>query len=287
MGMTHRRALVRSQSWALLLALLAATPARAAILANGSFESGPVVAGSMALPAGSAAIPGWVVTRGGVRYVGTDWTAAEGVRSIALNGADAGGIAQRFASINHAQYTLRLYMAGDPGTLPDLKTMAVVAAGQRADFSKDITGMWAWDPGWDLRVFTFLASSDSTTIELFSTMAGTTGPAVDSVTVELTSLAGVESTAPPGLSLATPAPNPARGASAVEFSLPAGARARVSLFDLVGREIAVLADGVFPPGSHRAVWDARIAGRAAPPGLYLVSMATPGSTLTRHLLLVR
>ena len=285
--MGYRSVRARTALPGLLIVLLAVAPSHANLLSNGSFETGPSVGGSMALPGGSTAVNGWTVTRAGIRYVGTDWTAAEGARSIALNGADAGGIAQTIASIRHAQYTLRLYMAGDPGTLPDLKTMGVTAAGARADFSKDITGMWAWDPGWDLRVFTFNAISDSTTIEFFSTMPGTTGPTVDSVSVELTSMAGVERPLPAGLSLARPAPNPARGTSGVEFTLPANARARVSIFDLAGREIAVLADAEMAPGTHRVDWNTRGAGEPAPPGLYLVRLHALGVTVTRHILLIR
>jgi choice-of-anchor C domain-containing protein len=280
-------AFARPSLFVLLFLLVAAVPGRANLLANGSFETGPDPGSIMALAGGSTVIAGWIVTRAGIRYAGTAWTAAEGTRSIALNGSDAGGIAQTFASIRRAQYTMRLYMAGDPGTLPNLKAMSVTAAGQRADFTKDITGMWAWDPGWELRVFTFIADADSTTLELFSTMPGTGGPTVDSVSVELTSMADVGPPSPAGLALAPPWPNPARGSSAVEFSLPAPLRARVSVFDLAGREVAVLADGEYAAGPHQAVWNARIGNGHAPPGLYLVALRTPGATVTRHLLLIR
>jgi choice-of-anchor C domain-containing protein len=274
-----------------LLAAFALCPPGAALaanlLVNGSFESGPAVTTSMALPTGSTSLPGWVVTRAGIRYVGSDWTAAEGLRSVALNGANAGGIAQTFATIPHAQYTLRLYMAGDPETLPNLKTMAATAAGVRADFSMDITGMWAWDPGWDLRTFSFNAVSTSTTVELFSTMAGTTGPTVDSVSVELTSLAGVDPGSIAGIELAPPAPNPSRGGTTLAFSLPVPARARVAVQDVAGREVAVLADGDYAPGPHRVAWDGTAFGRPLPPGLYLVSLRTPGATRSRRLLVLR
>jgi choice-of-anchor C domain-containing protein len=270
----------------LVAALAFASPAaRADVLANGSFETGTDPGAAASLPAGSTAIAGWRVTRGGVRYVGTQWNAAQGARSVALNGADAGGIAQTFATQRHAQYTMRLYMAGDVGTLPNVKTMAATAAGQRADFSADLTGMWEWDPGWDLRTLTFTAVADSTTLELFSTMAGTTGPAVDSVSVTLTSLAGVAPAAP-ALALSAPAPNPSRGGCATSFSLAVPGRASLTVFDAAGRELAVLADGAFTAGAHHGAWDGLVGGREAPAGLYFVSLRAGGVTLTRRLLLL-
>src|SRR5689334_22900701 len=107
----------------LALALIAPNASRAASeISNGSYETGPDPGSTMTLAAGSTVISGWTVTRAGVRYAGTAWTAAQGSRSIALNAADAGGISQTFASIRGAQYTLRFYMAGDAATSPALRT---------------------------------------------------------------------------------------------------------------------------------------------------------------------
>jgi choice-of-anchor C domain-containing protein len=263
-----------------------AAPAHAAsVLANGSFETGPDPGAVMSMPAGSLAIGNWTVTRGGIRYAGTSWSAAQGARSIALNGADAGGIRQTFATVPGAQYTLRLYMAGDPGTSPAVKTMAVTANGQSASFSKDITGMWAWDPGWDLMTFTFFASNDSTTLELYSTMSGTTGPFVDSVSVQRTFIAGVDVGAP-RLELEAPAPNPAPGACRFAFTLPAVMPARLAIVDVSGREIASLGGGTMAPGRHELAWDARAGNHPALPGIYLVVLHTPGARLARRLLIV-
>jgi choice-of-anchor C domain-containing protein len=271
-----------------LAACVFAVPAQAAsVLANGSFETGPDPGAEMSLPPGSLVVGNWSVTRAGIRYAGTAWTAAQGARSIALNGADAGGIQQTFPTVAGAQYTLRLYMAGDPGTTPAVKTMGVSAAGQSTSFSKDITGMWAWDPGWDLRTFVFYADGDSTTIELYSTMTGmTSGPFVDSVSVTRTTVADAGRSAP-GLALDAPAPNPTHGPCTLGFTLPTRAPARLLVYDLVGREIATLAHGELGPGRIEAAWDGRVAGRDAAPGLYLVSLEAAGARLTRRVLVVR
>src|SRR5882672_6223263 len=210
--------LVRFCLLVLILAVARGTPARANLVANGSFETGPAPGVSMQLNPGSTAVTGWTVTRASIDYVGTEWTAAQGVRSIALNGLAAGGISQTFASIPLAQYTVRCYMAGDPGSTPVIKQMRVAAAGQSVDFSADITGMWAWDPGWNPHVWSFTANANNTTLEFYSLMSGTTGPTVDSVTVELTSTAGVGSDGALSFALAS-APNPMRDASQIEFRL--------------------------------------------------------------------
>ena len=69
-------------------------------------------------------------------------------------------------------------------------------------------------------VWSFKANSFNTTIEFYSTMTGTTGATIDSVSVELTSTADAESALPAGVALAPITPNPAHGTSRVRFALP-------------------------------------------------------------------
>jgi choice-of-anchor C domain-containing protein len=269
------------------LVALAPLPALANLLVNGSFESGPAPGTMLPLASGNTGVTGWVVTRAGIDYAGTAWTAAQGSRSIALNGPDAGGIAQTFETLPHATYTVRFYLAGDPETLPNVKTMRVSAAGQSADFTADITGMWAWDPGWNPNMWSFQAASTSTTLEFFSTMSGATGATLDSVTVLLTSTADV---APPGaetLALAPVAPNPARGAARVRFTLAQPGPARLAVYDVSGREVAVLADGELAAGVHEAVWDGRSRQGRAPAGLYFAELRSREGRLVRAFAVVR
>lgn len=257
-------------------------PARANLLVNGSFESGPSPGALLPLVPSSIAVSGWEVTRAGVDYAGTAWTAAHGARSIALNGPAAGGIQQTFATLPNAIYTVRFYLAGDPETLPDIKTMRVAAAGASAAFTADITGMWAWDPGWNPNVWSFRATSTSTTLEFYSDMPGPTGATLDSVTVELTSTADVAAGAA-GLAFAPIAPHPVRGPARLAFTLPQAGPARLALYDVSGREVARIADGELAAGSHEFVW--REAG-AHPAGLYFAELRAAGARLVRSLVLV-
>ncbi len=86
-----------------------------------------------------------------------------------------------------------------------------------------------------------------------------------------------------GLSLGLPAPNPARGGATLRFSLARAAHVRLVVYDALGREVAVLADGAFEAGTHTAVVPATLAS-----GTHIVRMLTDGPSVpTRRLTVVR
>ena len=82
-------------------------------------------------------------------------------------------------------------------------------------------------------------------------------------------------------------PNPARGETALEFTLPAGATIELVIFDLAGRRVREIARGPQAAGTHRLRWDGRDArGRTVPPGVYLGRLRALGSTGVVRLLRV-
>jgi hypothetical protein len=83
--------------------------------------------------------------------------------------------------------------------------------------------------------------------------------------------------------LAAPSPNPAGGRSLVAFTVPARNRVRLTLNDLQGRRLAVLADDVREAGRHTAV----VPARDLPAGMYFVRMQAAGVNLTRRLVVVK
>ena len=96
----------------------------------------------------------------------------------------------------------------------------------------------------------------------------------------------------PALSfLARPAPNPAR--SPVRFALgisaaDAGAPARLTVYDLAGRVVRVLHDGLLPAGHHEMNWNlTRMDGRLTAPGVYLVRARTKSFEATQRVIVVR
>ena len=78
-------------------------------------------------------------------------------------------------------------------------------------------------------------------------------------------------------------PNPVRGSAAVTFRLDADGPARVAVYDVLGREVAVLARGTFQAGAHRAPLDAA----TLPAGTYVVRLAAGGVVEAARLTVVR
>jgi hypothetical protein len=63
-------------------------------------------------------------------------------------------------------------------------------------------------------------------------------------------------------------PNPVVRAATLSYALPEAEPVRLAVFDLLGREVAVLAEGVQPVGRH----EVRLSGLAA--GVYVVRIET-------------
>ena len=80
-------------------------------------------------------------------------------------------------------------------------------------------------------------------------------------------------------------PNPARGRARIAFAVAHEARVRLSVHDVSGREVALLVDGVRPPGRHEVVWSGRLADRPAAAGVYFVRLEVPGRRFVRRAVL--
>jgi choice-of-anchor C domain-containing protein len=269
-----------------LFMALAPSHSAAASMDNTSFETGPDPGDAMQLASGSTAITGWTVTRNPIDYVGLRWAAWQGARSLGLNGAAPGGITQTVATVPGQVYTVHFFMSGDAFSTPVIKNLRVEAAGQSQDYAFDTTHAWPWDMGWLEKTFAFTASTASTRIEFYSLDTGDTGPALDQITLEgppvdATWAGRLE------IGLGSPYPNPAPQALWVDFTLPRDTPVRLSVWDVRGREVGVLDAGTHPAGHYTRLWDGNVDGRAAPAGLYLLRLETPGATLVRKAVLSR
>lgn len=78
-------------------------------------------------------------------------------------------------------------------------------------------------------------------------------------------------------------PNPFEHTTTLAFRIPSATRVRLALYDLLGRRVAVLADGPMAAGTHRLPFDAG----SLPAGLYVYRLETPGFTRTRAMVLTR
>lgn len=90
-----------------------------AVEINGDFESGTKPGYSTSLRLFSNNISDWIITSGSIDYVGTEWRAASGDRSIDLNGITAGTINQVFTTKIGSLYEVAFNLSGNPKNRPD------------------------------------------------------------------------------------------------------------------------------------------------------------------------
>jgi hypothetical protein len=91
-----------------------------------------------------------------------------------------------------------------------------------------------------------------------------------------------------GLQLSTARPNPFSGQTTISYTLASMAPGRIEVFDVQGRCVATLRNGLLQAGTHPVIWDGmEDAATIAPPGMYLVRMNALGRTVTTRLVLLR
>lgn len=88
---------------------------------------------------------------------------------------------------------------------------------------------------------------------------------------------------PTGIELHPNHPNPFNPGTQIRFTLDVGRPMRLVVQDLLGRELAVLADGVMPAGTHQVWFDAT--GLAS--GVYIVRLQAESGVVARRITLVK
>ena len=78
-------------------------------------------------------------------------------------------------------------------------------------------------------------------------------------------------------------PNPFNPSTNIEFGLSDDADVNVTVYDIAGREMAVLAQGQFSKGFHNVIWNAA----DQPSGIYFVTVSTQSETQTQKLMLIK
>ncbi len=171
----------------LLTILLPVSPALAMSILNGSFEQGTDPGAFQPLPAGSGNITSWEIIGLSVDYIGTVWQASDGTRSLDLEGIEAnagGGVQQSFATDIGQMYEVTFDIAGNPVGAAAIKVLNVSAGDNNQNFSFDTVESSLEFMNWDTRMFTFTATSTSTTLAFtaVSPLSGF-GAALDNVDV--------------------------------------------------------------------------------------------------------
>ena len=78
-------------------------------------------------------------------------------------------------------------------------------------------------------------------------------------------------------------PNPFHPFTSIAFTLPANARVTLTIYDVLGREVAQLADAWFSAGTYTVPFD----GNGLSNGLYVYQLRVAGQTHTRKMLLLK
>ena len=82
--------------------------------------------------------------------------------------------------------------------------------------------------------------------------------------------------------------NPVTGATEIAFQVPVALPARLSVFDINGRTVRMLAREAFSPGTHSVNWDGKDAGgQPVPSGVYFCRMTAGEFSATRTLVVSR
>ena len=159
-------------------------------------------------------------------------------------------------------------------TLPQSAIETVMTA---AGMAQNETRAFAW---------TVLLTDGKDTVQT-STYSNTTGYAPVFRTLNLTKLTGTSIDDPSGLptefALEQNYPNPFNPSTQIRFALPMDSKVRLTVYDMLGREVAVLADDVRPAGRHAVTLDAtRYAS-----GIYLYRLEAGTATFTRKMTLIK
>lgn len=78
-------------------------------------------------------------------------------------------------------------------------------------------------------------------------------------------------------------PNPFNPSTVVGFQLSVAGQTSLKVYDLLGREVAVLIDGMMSAGSHSVTFDAS----ALTSGLYMYRIVSEGASASRQMLLIK
>jgi len=84
-------------------------------------------------------------------------------------------------------------------------------------------------------------------------------------------------------------PNPSYAGTRIDYTIPREGEVKLAIYDMLGREVAVLKNARMETGFHNAFWDGWDAkGRAVPSGIYFYRLQAAGYiNLTKKLLVLK
>jgi hypothetical protein len=87
--------------------------------------------------------------------------------------------------------------------------------------------------------------------------------------------------------LSRPVPNPTSSSMRVDYAVPREARVDLSVFDMQGRRVTTLVEGLAHAGRNQAIWNGTAGSGPVAAGVYFVRLRAPGVNLTRRLVIAR
>jgi hypothetical protein len=98
-----------------------------------------------------------------------------------------------------------------------------------------------------------------------------------------TSVKQVDRTIPSSFTLRQNYPNPFNPSTTIEFSVPSSGQVQLTVFNLLGEEVATLVNGYTTAGTYQVSFDAQ----NLPSGMYVYTLRTEGFASTKKMLLLR
>jgi hypothetical protein len=78
-------------------------------------------------------------------------------------------------------------------------------------------------------------------------------------------------------------PNPFNPSTVISFSIPKQSPVKVEIFNILGQQIATIAEGGLPAGNHEVTWNAD----GNPSGVYFYRVTWNGGNQTRKMVLLK
>ncbi len=154
--------------------------------------------------------------------------------------------------------------------------------------SSDLTQVSASDPS-NIARLAIRQGSGSGGITPSTPSADIDGIIVATTWQEVTGVAGSPvGTSNARFSLQPVTPNPVSKFTQIKYSLKTPGRVNLSVFNILGQQVATLVDGDQAAGSHTATWRLRDdRGSLVPNGIYFVKLTTGGQSITRRAMVVK
>jgi hypothetical protein len=73
----------------------------------------------------------------------------------------------------------------------------------------------------------------------------------------------------------------------IGYAVPRASEVSVLLYDLQGRQVALLARGPHGPGVYQVTWSGQVDGGRAHAGVYFLQLKGPGVMKTRRIVVAR